>query len=170
MVGARHRHRGNDVLRNRLWLLLTALAVAAALLTPLALARGDSAAASSTVDLQIVDFSDWHGQLDPLSVNGVNVGGAAVLSSYFKADRLANPNTLTLTAGDAFGGTPPLSFFFNDEPSVLAMNLMGVQVDTFGNHNFDHGLAYLQHLINLASFPYVSADLSNLAGRSSSVG
>ena len=72
------------------------------------------AAPRTTVDIQLIDVSDWHGQLDPISVNNVNIGGAAVLSTYWKADRLANPNTLTITAGDAFGAAPALSGFFNE--------------------------------------------------------
>jgi len=120
------------------------------------------AAKPTTVDIQILDVSDWHAQLDPVSVPGVgNVGGAAVLSAYWNVDRAANPNTLTLTAGDAFGASPPLSGFFNEEPGVLAMNLMGFDADTFGNHNFDKGIAHLQQMIDLAEFQYVSANLKN---------
>jgi 5'-nucleotidase len=125
------------------------------------------------VTIQFLNVSDWHGQLDPNSIAGVgNVGGAAEISTYWKQDRLANPNTLTFTAGDAFGATPPLSGFFNDEPAIKAMRLMGIQVDTLGNHNFDSGLAYLQNLIDLAALPsgaelgtpfsYVSANLQNV--------
>ncbi len=115
------------------------------------------------VSIQFLNVSDWHAQLDPLSVAGLgNVGGAAVLSAYWMADRAANPNTLTLTAGDAFGASPPLSSFFNEEPAVQAMNLMGFDVDTFGNHNFDRGVAHLQQMIDLAEFQYVSANLKNL--------
>ena len=110
---------------------------------------GAAAAPGATVDIQILNVSDWHGQLDPL--NGV--GGAAAISSYWKADRLANPNTLTLTAGDDFGATPPLSTFFNDVPAVLAERLMGIQVNTFGNHNFDRGIAHLQCMVNIAGAP-----------------
>ena len=116
-----------------------------------------SAAPHETVEIQLLNVSDWHGQLDPIS----GVGGAAVISAYWQADRAANPNTLTLTAGDAVGATPPLSNFFADEPSILAMNLMGFDLDTFGNHNFDSGVARLQTQIDLADFQYVSANLKN---------
>ncbi len=117
------------------------------------------------VEIQLLTVSDWHAQLDPLSVTGIgNVGGAAVLSAYWQADRAANPNTLTLTAGDAYGASPPLSGLFNEEPAVLAMNLMGFDADTFGNHNFDKGIAHLQQMINLAEFPYVLANLKNVEG------
>jgi len=120
-----------------------------------------AAAPHSTIDLQLVNVSDWHGQLDPLVVGTTQIGGAAFLSTYFQNERAANPNTLTLTAGDAVGATPPLSSFFDDVPTIQAMNLMGFQVDTFGNHNFDGGLARLQSQIDLADFPYVSANLKN---------
>ena len=115
------------------------------------------------VTIQLLDVSDWHAQLDPITVAGLGtVGGAAELSAYWQADRAANPNTLTLTAGDAFGASPPLSGLFNEEPAVLAMNLMGFDVDTFGNHNFDRGIAHLQQMIDLAEFSYVSANLENV--------
>jgi 2',3'-cyclic-nucleotide 2'-phosphodiesterase (5'-nucleotidase family) len=119
-----------------------------------------------TVDIQILDISDWHGQLDP--INGS--GGAAALSTYFTMERANYPNTLTLTAGDDVGATPPLSGFFEDTPAILAERLMGIQVGTFGNHNFDAGLARLQAQIDLARskkgtfgtpFRYVSANLLN---------
>lgn len=115
-----------------------------------------------TVELRFLNISDWHAQLDPLSVFGEGTfGGAAELSAYFQIERLENPNTLTLTAGDAFGGSPPLSSFFDEVPAVESMNLMGFDVDTFGNHNFDAGTAHLQEMIGLAEFQYVSANLRN---------
>ncbi len=101
--------------------------------------------APDPVTLQFLDVSDWHGQLDPLSFGSgdtaYQAGGAAVLSAYFKQDRAANPNTLTVTAGDAYGASPPLASFFGEQPAVDAMNLMGFDADTFGNHNFDRGVA-----------------------------
>ena len=114
------------------------------------------------VVLQFLSISDWHAQLDPLVVGSQQIGGAAVLSSYFKADRAANPNTLTFTAGDAFGASPPLSSFFDDTPAIRAMNMMGLSVDALGNHNFDKGTAYLQARLDEAEFPYVSSNLTNV--------
>lgn len=141
--------------------LFSALLILSLLLIPGGAIAASETGPHPTVNVQILDISDWHGQLDPQTINGVNVGGAAVLSAYFNADRAANPNTLTLTAGDAVGATPPLSNYFNDEPAILAMNLMGIQVDTFGNHNFDGGVAHLQDIIDLADFQFVSANLQN---------
>ena len=153
------RHRGP--------LVIAMIAILALLVPSAAIA----AKPGPSTTIQILNVSDWHGNLDP--VNGI--GGASVISTYWKADRLANPNTLTLTAGDDFGATPPLSGFFDEEPSVRAQRLMGIQVGTFGNHNFDRGTEHLQRMINLAGAPtsatalgspftYVSSDLQNLAG------
>lgn len=141
-------------------------ALAAVLVTGSGLAHDRS---SQPVEIRFIAVSDWHAQLEPLSVVGEGVfGGAAQLSTYFQMERLDNPNTLTLTAGDAFGASIPLSSFFDEAPAVMSMNLMGFDADTFGNHNFDRGIAHLQQMINLAEFQYVSANLKrrdkNLAG------
>ncbi|HEX5839897.1 MAG TPA: 5'-nucleotidase C-terminal domain-containing protein [Anaerolineales bacterium] len=135
------------------WLVLLALVLMTATST--------GAAPKNTIEIQLLNVSDWHGQLDPLVVGTNQIGGAAALSAYFQAERADNPNSLTLTAGDAVGATPPLSSFFADEPTILAMNMMGFQVDTLGNHNFDGGIARLQSQIDLAEFQYVSANLQN---------
>lgn len=132
-------------------LLLASMVLAPALAVP---------EARATVDIQVLNVSDWHAQLDPVR----GAGGAAVLAAYWAADRAANPNTLTLTSGDAFGASPPLSGFFEEEPGVKAMNLMGFSADALGNHNFDRGLAHLQRMIDLAAFPLLSANLANLEG------
>ena len=88
-----------------------------------------SAARREPVEIQILSVSDWHAQLDPLSVpDAGNVGGAAVISAYWQADRAANPSSLTLTAGDAYGASPPLAGFFGEDPAILAMNRMGFDV------------------------------------------
>jgi 5'-nucleotidase len=125
--------------------------------------RGTAKSWQDAIPIQFLNVSDWHAQLDPLPVAGVgDVGGAAQISSYWKADRAAQPNTLTLTAGDAYGAAPPLSSFFEERTAVMAMNLMGFDADTFGNHNFDRGIAHLQEMIDLAEFQYVSANLENV--------
>jgi len=155
--------------RSRGW-----LAVATLALVGLVVPAGVLAAKPvPPVTIQFLNVSDWHGQIIPLNVRGVgNVGGAAVIAAYWAADRAGNPNTLTLTAGDDVGATPPISTFFDDVPSIVAQRMMGIQVGTFGNHNFDHGIERLQEQINLAGaaadgsnpgspFRYVSANLAN---------
>jgi len=125
------------------------------------------------VTIQILNVSDWHGNVDPVSVFPNNIGGAWGLSARFAADRLDYP-TLTLTAGDDFGATPALVNSFDESPAVLAERLMGIEVGTFGNHNFDRGTAFLQTKVDQAAAPtdgdhpgspyrYVASNLRNLA-------
>lgn len=145
--------------RRQPWLIAFATLVAIALPSGVLAVKSPPA---PPVTIQFLNTSDWHAQLDPISVSGVgNVGGAAVLSAYWQADRTANPNTITLTGGDDFGASPPLANFFDEETAVLAQNLMGIDVATFGNHNFDRGIDHLQAMIDLADYQYVSANLRN---------
>ena len=130
-------------------------------------------------ELTILDISDYHGQLVPLSeaadnvtgtgaVNPVfTIGGAAFLKPWFDAYRAeARNGSLTIAAGDSVGATPPISSFFGDTPTIELMNQMGFGADGLGNHNFDRGQAYLrQTLIPLADFPYLSANVVDSRGR-----
>ncbi|MBI4815004.1 MAG: 5'-nucleotidase C-terminal domain-containing protein [Deltaproteobacteria bacterium] len=125
----------------------------------------DTGGATST-RIQLLSISDWHGQLDPLAPaqgSTITIGGAAVLSTYFARERAEVANTLLVTAGDAFGGTPPLSSLFEERPAILALNAMGLAVDSFGNHNFDRGLTHLQQMIDLSDYTYVSSNLGSLS-------
>src|SRR5688572_29228631 len=155
---------------------LTALATLAVGLLFLAVGGvGAKPAPPAPVTIQILNVSDWHGNLDPVA----NTGGAWNISARWQQDRLAYPS-LTLTAGDDFGATPALSSFFNEEPAVKAQRMMGMQVGALGNHNFDRGVAHLQQMIDLAGAPtsssapgapyrYVAANLKNLADNLSGV-
>jgi 2',3'-cyclic-nucleotide 2'-phosphodiesterase (5'-nucleotidase family) len=147
------------------------LSVAAALVTGLLLTTAGTAAArvdgaarkpQPPVNIQLITISDWHGQIPPLVIGGTQVGGAAALATYIKQAKAANPNTLAFMAGDSIGATPPISSFFEDAPAIQAMNLMTIDADTFGNHNFDRGVAHLQEMVDLAEFPFVAANLARL--------
>jgi 2',3'-cyclic-nucleotide 2'-phosphodiesterase (5'-nucleotidase family)/predicted AlkP superfamily phosphohydrolase/phosphomutase len=129
---------------------------------------------SSLRVVDILDISDYHGQLVPLSEAAdtlptpttapvFTIGGAAFLKPWFDAYRAENPGaTLTVAAGDSVGATPPISSFFGDKPTIELMNMMGFTLDGLGNHNFDRGQAYFrQELVPLAKFKYVSANVVN---------
>jgi 2',3'-cyclic-nucleotide 2'-phosphodiesterase (5'-nucleotidase family) len=121
----------------------------------------------------ILDISDYHGQLIPLSDAAdtvgptFGIGGAAFLKPWFDTYRAEAPNgSITVAAGDSVGATPPISSFFGDTPTIELMNAMGFSADGLGNHNFDKGSAYLRNtLIPLANFPYLSANVVDNAGK-----
>ena len=125
-------------------------------------AAGLAAVDGGTVTVQVLGLSDWHGQLDPAGTPPHEVGGAAQLSAYVRAERAAHPRTVLVSAGDAVGASPPLSSYFRDLPSIRALNLMTMDVAAFGNHEFDRGIAALQELVNLADFPFVASNLDGL--------
>jgi 2',3'-cyclic-nucleotide 2'-phosphodiesterase (5'-nucleotidase family) len=130
-------------------------------------------------EITILDISDYHGQLVPLTEAADNltqagttnplftIGGSAFLKPWFdQYRREAKDGSITVTAGDAVGATPPISAFFGDTPTIELMNKMGFSADGLGNHNFDRGQAYLRNtLIPLAKFPYVSANVVDAAGK-----
>ena len=125
-------------------------------------------------EITILNISDWHAQLAPLAETADNVstagalnptfsiGGAAFIDTWyeqFEAD--AAGDVIRVNGGDSFGGaTPPISNFFEDRPSVEIMNMMGIDVEAIGNHQFDRGEQFLRNeLIPLANFPVLSANV-----------
>jgi 2',3'-cyclic-nucleotide 2'-phosphodiesterase (5'-nucleotidase family) len=121
----------------------------------------------------ILDISDYHGQLIPLSEAAdtvgpaFGIGGAAFLKPWFDVYRAEAPGgSLTVAGGDSEGATPPISSFFGDTPTVEIMNSMGFTSDGLGNHNFDRGQAYLRStLIPLADFPFLSSNVVDANGK-----
>lgn len=140
------------------------------------LANGDSLR-----EVTILDVSDYHGQIIPLSAPSdsfddeesqspsFGVGGAAYLKPWFDAYRAdATGLVLTVAGGDSIGATPPISAFFDDKPTIELMNAMGFQVDGIGNHNFDRGVEVFENeLAPLANFTYVSANVVDEQGQTS---
>ena len=55
-------------------------------------------------------------------------------------------NTVTVAAGDIVGASPLLSAAFHDEPTIEAMNKLGLEATAVGNHEFDEGYKELQRL------------------------
>jgi 2',3'-cyclic-nucleotide 2'-phosphodiesterase (5'-nucleotidase family) len=71
-----------------------------------------------------------------------------------------------MAAGDSIGATPPISSFFGDKPTIETMNLMGIDIDGIGNHNFDYGADYFRNtLVPLADYPFVSSNIVDASGK-----
>jgi 5'-nucleotidase len=73
----------------------------------------------------------------------VRAGGIAYVATHIKALRATNPNTITVGAGDMIGASPLVSALFHDEPTVEALNSLGLDVTGVGNHEFDEGVPEL---------------------------
>ena len=96
-------------------------------------------------DVQLLGVNDFHGNLEspgtrPKNNVPVPTGGAAYLDAYLDRYEAQNPErTIRVHAGDMVGGTPLISSYFHDEPTVYAMNNIEFDVGTLGNHEFDEG-------------------------------
>ena len=129
-----------------LGLLLAALAIA--------VPGAQAAEPSQDVPVQLLGINDFHGNLEPPTGSGgriqevpggpqIDAGGAAFLATQLRELRRQNPNTLTVSAGDLIGASPLLSALFHDEPTIEAMNKMGLDLNAVGNHEFDEGVMEL---------------------------
>ncbi len=111
---------------------------------------------NETVEIQLLALNDFHGQLEPPSgmttiyYNStgtpfkVQTGGAAYLATQIKGLKATNPNTVIVSAGDLVGASPLVSAVFQDEPTIEALEVMGLEYSAAGNHEFDKGISELQ--------------------------
>jgi 2',3'-cyclic-nucleotide 2'-phosphodiesterase (5'-nucleotidase family) len=121
--------------------------------------------------IQLLTFNDFHGNLEtggtiptgyqlnpdgspvldsrgrPIP-NTVEAGGAASLAANLAKARRGHKYSITAAAGDLIGASPLVSAAFHDEPTIEAMNDLGLEVSSVGNHEFDEGateLLRMQH-------------------------
>lgn len=97
-----------------------------------------------TVDVHVLGFNDFHGQLNAnggVRQYGKYAGGASYLAKAVrdKQDLYGLTNEATVVAGDSVGATPIESAAFSDEPAIIAKNMMRVDFASVGNHEFDMG-------------------------------
>ena len=114
---------------------------------------------TSAVDVQILALNDFHGnierpadpvrfQLGPDTFATAGAGGAAIVGQELANLRSGRDHTITVAAGDLIGASPLASAYFLDEPTIDAMNLMGLSLASVGNHEFDKGSAELLRMQN----------------------
>jgi 5'-nucleotidase len=122
-------------------LLVSSLALSLAL-------AGCATPARGPVDINLVALNDFHGNLEPSKYtykgadgksDTMRVGGIEALSGALAAWRREDKDLLFVAAGDLVGASPALSSMWADEPSIEAMNMMGLTASALGNHEFDRG-------------------------------
>lgn len=123
---------------------------------------------SSVKALPIIGLNDFHGQLDPttLSMDGVNVpvGGGAILGSLFRAEDAYLPGAARILAGgDNVGASPPNSALLDDMPAIDVENSWGLDATSYGNHEFDYGVARLLAHQERADFPFLATNIIETA-------
>ena len=125
---------------------------------------------AQTTEIQLLSLNDFHGNLQPPGGSGGRIGaldssgacvaptcylagGVEYLATHVRDLRATNPNTLFLSAGDMIGATPLISALFHDEPTIEAFNLMDLDFNGVGNHEFDEGVDELLRMQNGGCHP-----------------
>ena len=114
--------------------------------------------------LIIIHTNDLHGH--PLKfphIGARKVGGLPAIADLVQEVRKRHKNVLVLDAGDLNTGTPE-STFFKAAPDILALNYIGYDAMTLGNHEFDNPLEMLRTQQRLAAFPFISANIRTREG------
>ena len=113
----------------------------------------------------VIGLTDYHGQLDPTTITidskNIPVGGASQLATMFDQDAaqfLPSPSFL-FASGDNVGASPANSGLLQDTPTIDVENAWGLQATSYGNHEFDYGIARLQQHQADAHFPFLGANI-----------
>lgn len=104
--------------------------------------------------LTILHTNDTHSQIEP-KANGQC--GYARRMGLIHQERQTDKNLLLVDAGDFCQGTPYFNIY-HGRVEIDAMNRMGYDAATLGNHEFDNGMDTLAVIIKGARFPFVCAN------------
>src|SRR5947208_2351905 len=137
-----------------------------ALAITIALAASSLAQTPAPIDLRILAINDLHGYLRP-PPGGITIadpedrtkkitvpaGGAEHMATLVGQLREGHRNTIFVAAGDLIGASPFLSAMFHDEPTIEALSMMGLNISSVGNHEFDEGKDELLRMQNGGCHP-----------------
>jgi 5'-nucleotidase / UDP-sugar diphosphatase len=112
----------------------------------------------ATRDLVLLTFLQINDDYTLEPVDGGRRGGMARLATLVKDTRLANPNTVFVLPGDTISPSI-LSTFLRGEQMIAALNAVGLDLATFGNHEFDFGPDVLAQRMRESTFAWLSANV-----------
>jgi 5'-nucleotidase len=124
------------------------------------------AQSAASVDVRILAINDFHGYLRP-PAGGIRIadpadktrkimvpaGGAEHMATLVRQLREGHSNTIFVAAGDLIGASPFLSAMFHDEPTIESLSMMGLEIASVGNHEFDEGKDELKRMQNGGCHP-----------------
>lgn len=134
------------------------------------LAFAKVAAGLDEVDLRIVETTDLHMHLFPYDYYAARRSptlGLARAAGLVGQLRATSPNLLLFDNGDFLQGSPLGDYAASVRgigpgdlhPAIAAMNRMGYDAVTVGNHEFNYGLGFLEQALSGAQFPVVTANV-----------
>ena len=134
-------------------------------------------AASNQAHLRIMDTTDLHVHVYPYdyySDKPIDTVGLARTAALIRDIRAESTNSILLDNGDFLQGNPMGDYIAYERgmkegdihPVIAAMNTLGFEASTLGNHEFNYGLDFLFKSLAGASFPVVSANVVKKMGAS----
>lgn len=125
--------------------------------------------------LRIMETTDIHVHVFPYDYYGdrpVDTVGLARTATLIEGVRAESTNSLLLDNGDFLQGNPMGDYIAyergmsegDSHPIINAMNTLGFEAMTLGNHEFNYGLPFLMNSLAGAGFPVVCANVATRAG------
>jgi 2',3'-cyclic-nucleotide 2'-phosphodiesterase/3'-nucleotidase len=127
-------------------------------------------AQSGQAHLRIMETTDIHVHIYPYDYYGdrpVDTVGLARTASLIEEIRAESTNSVLFDNGDFLQGNPMGDYMAYEKgmsegdvhPMIAAMNALGFDASTLGNHEFNYGLPFLMNSVATAAFPIVSANV-----------
>ena len=111
-------------------------------------------AAEETKTLDVMFLHDTHSHLNPFATveDGKTqvLGGFAKIKTLMNEQKKENPDTLLLDAGDFSMGTLIQAVYEEEASEIRMLGTLGIDVGTFGNHEFDYKAKGLANMLNNA--------------------
>lgn len=134
-------------------------------------------AAANQAHLRIMETTDLHVHVFPYdyySDQPVDTVGLARTAALIAAVRAEATNSMLVDNGDFLQGNPMGDYIAYERgmregdthPVIAAMNTLGFDASTLGNHEFNYGLDFLMKSLGGAGFPVVSANVARTLGAS----
>ena len=127
-------------------------------------------AATNQAHLRLMETTDLHMHVFPYDYYAdkqVDTVGLSRTASIVEGIRAESTNSLLLDNGDFLQGNPMGDYIAYERgmkegdmhPVITAMNTLGFDASTLGNHEFNYGIPFLMKSVSGAAFPVVSANV-----------
>jgi 2',3'-cyclic-nucleotide 2'-phosphodiesterase/3'-nucleotidase len=132
-------------------------------------------AQANQAHLRIMETTDLHVHVFPYDYYAdkpIDTVGLSRTASLIAQVRAEAANSILLDNGDFLQGNPMGDYIAYERgmeqgqmhPIISAMNTLGYDGSTLGNHEFNYGLTFLLNSVAGAKFPIVSANVAKTAG------
>ncbi len=128
-------------------------------------------AAGNQAHLRIMETTDIHVNVFPYDYYADKPNdtlGLARTASIIDSIRAEAGNSMLIDNGDVLQGNPMGDYIAYERgmkegdkhPVIKAMNTLGYEVGTLGNHEFNYGLDFMFKVLNGSNYPWVCANLT----------